>query len=369
MTTISPTRLADRLRSDRPPVLLDIRSAEEFEDWHIPGSINIDVYDELREDEEGAVEALQDLPPDEEIVTICGIGIASRTATDLLRDHGYEAMTLVDGLLGWSQVHRTAEISVDLPGTLIQVARPGKGCLSYVLISADRAAVIDPSQYVEEYEAVIADFDAELVGVFETHAHADHLSGAADLAERHDVPYHLHSDDAVAVDAVPISEGDSFTIGEVTLTAIHTPGHSPGGVTYDLAGTALVTGDTLFHASVGRVELGATVGLDDADVERNAERLYESLQRLVDYPDNPLILPAHDPGSPDPPVTDRLEAVIERNRDLGLDRSTFIERLTSDRPDLPPNVRQIKRANVGLESIDDTERTSIELGPNRCAAE
>jgi len=78
-----------------------------------------------------------------------------------------------------------------------------------VLISDGEAVVFDPSHYLDEYEAIIDAHDAELVGVFDTHAHADHVSGAADLADRHGVPYFLHPTDALALDATPVVDGES----------------------------------------------------------------------------------------------------------------------------------------------------------------
>jgi len=215
----------------------------------------------------------------------------------------YNAVTLTDGMNGWSRVHRHAEVPANLDGTLIQVARPGKGCLSHVLISAGEAALFDPSHYLAEYEAILDEYDAKLVGVFDTHAHADHVSGAVELADRHGVPYYLHPEDALAIDATPVEDGQSVTVGSLDIEVIHTPGHSEGSVSFDVDGVALITGDTLFHESVGRVELGVEAGIEDAEVEQNAATLYESLQRLLNRPDDTVVLPAHDPGSPEPPVT------------------------------------------------------------------
>jgi glyoxylase-like metal-dependent hydrolase (beta-lactamase superfamily II) len=351
------------------PVVLDVRHEEEFEDWHIPGSRNIDIYDELKDGSEEARKALGELPTDREIATVCAVGVASQTATDVLRDMGYDARTLVDGMEGWSRVHRHAPVGLDIDGTLVQVARPGKGCLSHVLVSGGEAAVFDPSQYVNRYEAVLNEYDASLIGVFDTHAHADHVSGGRSLAERKDVPYHLHPADAIDTDAEPLADAQVFTIGDVDVEVIHTPGHSPGGVTFDVSGEAIITGDTLFHESVGRVELGVEAGLEDTDVEENAATLYESLQRLRDRDDDPFVLPAHDPGSPEPPVAVRLSEVIERNDDLHLDREAFIDALSSDIPDHPPNFRRVKGVNVGSETVPEEGLSSLESGPNRCAAE
>ncbi|MGQ4555999.1 MBL fold metallo-hydrolase [Halobellus sp. GM3] len=370
MQEIAPEELSERLHNgDGDTLVLDIRHEEEFEEWRIPGSRNVDVYDELTDDPERAKEALSDLPRDEQIVTICAAGAVSQTATEVLREQEYDAVTLTDGMNGWSRVHRHAQVPADLEGTLVQVARPGKGCLSHVLVSDGQAVVFDPSHYLEEYEAILDDYDAELVGVFDTHAHADHVSGAAKLAETHGVPYYLHPKDALAIDATPIEGGQTVTVGQLDIEVIHTPGHSEGSVSFDIGGTALITGDTLFHESVGRVELGVEAGIEDSDVEQNAATLYESLQRLLDKPDTALVLPAHDPGSPEPPVTATLGEVRAQNEDLTRDREEFVRELASDIPDHPPNFERVKRTNVGRESVPADELAELELGPNNCAAE
>lgn len=370
MCEIAPAALSDRLQADSDDVLvIDIRNKDEFDDWHIPGSENVPVYDELKENPEKAAQVLSDVTKDKKIVTVCAAGVLSHKATDSLRERGYDAKTLVDGMNGWSRVHRSAPVETELTGTLVQVARPGKGCLSHVLISDGDAAVFDPSQYLDKYEAILDEHNAELVGVFDTHAHADHVSGAAALAERHGAPYYLHPKDALALDVTPLEDGQIVMVGGLDIEVIHTPGHSEGSVSFDIDGAALITGDTLFHRSVGRVELGVEAGIEDSDAEQNAATLYQSLQRLLDRPDDAIVLPAHDPGSPEPPVTVTLEEVKERNEDLGRDREEFVKELAADIPDHPPNFERVKRANVGQESVPADDLADLELGPNNCAAE
>lgn len=370
MPEINPEELAERRQAaDDDLLILDIRHRDEYEDWHIPGSINIDVYDELGDDRAAAKDALDGLPTGRGIVTVCAVGVVSQRATDVLRELGYDAATLEDGMSGWSRVHRNAVVPVDVDGTLVQVARPGKGCLSYVLISDGSAAVFDPSQYVEAYETIVEAYGAELIAVFDTHAHADHVSGGRKLATRHGIPYYLHPDDAISVEATPLEDGESVRVGSVDVDVVHTPGHSEGSVSFDVDGAALLTGDTLFHGSVGRVELGITAGIEDAALEGNAATLYESLQRLLEWPPETVVLPAHDPGSPEPPVTATLREVRAGNGDLGLSREEFVETTASDVPDHPPNFERVKRINVGHESVAEEELADLELGPNRCAAE
>lgn len=199
MSEITPEELSAQLQNDdSEPLVLDIRYQGDFEEWHIPGSLNVDVYDELTNHPEQAKDPLSDLPHEKQIVTVCAAGAVSHTATEVLQELDYDVVTLTDGMNGWSRIHRHAEVPTDLNGTLVQVARPGKGCLSHVLVSDGEAAVFDPSHYLDEYEAVLDEHDADLVGVFDTHAYADHVSGAAELADRHGVPYHLHPKDALS---------------------------------------------------------------------------------------------------------------------------------------------------------------------------
>lgn len=136
---------------------------------------------------------------------------------------GYDAKTLVDGMDGWSRVHRSAPINVDVDGTLLQVARPGKGCLSYVLVSHREAVVFDPSHYPGIYETLIEGYDAELIGVYDTHAHADHVSGGRELADRNDVPYCLHPADAIGLNAKPLRDEERFEVGGVDIKVIPIP--------------------------------------------------------------------------------------------------------------------------------------------------
>ena len=370
MSEISPEELGDRLQDDDDDLLVvDIRHEADFEEWHVPDSLNVSVYDQLADNPESARDALQNLPADREVATVCSAGVVAKTATRVLQEMGYDAKTVTDGMNGWSRVHRNATVPVDIDGTLVQVARPGKGCLSHVLVSDGDAVVFDPSHYLEQYENILDEHDADLIGVFDTHAHADHVSGASELADRHGVPYYLHSKDALALDATPLEDGRRVTVGYLDIEVVHTPGHSEGSVSFDVEGAALLTGDTLFHDSVGRVELGVEAGIEDSDVEGNAATLYESLQRLLDRPEDALVLPAHDPGSPEPPVTATLGEVTDRNDDLGRAREAFVADLASDIPDHPPNFERVKRTNVGQESVPETQLAELELGPNNCAAE
>jgi len=367
MSEITPQTVEERRHRDDELLLVDVREATAFEDWHIPGSVNVPVIEDLKADSETAADALADLPEDATIVTVCAVGKTSQVATELLRELGYDAKTMVDGLRGWSRVHRTASIPVD-GGEVIQFARPGTGCLSYAVVSDGEAVIVDPSQYTEPYRERLPETDATVTAVLETHAHADHVSGALELAKHYEVPYYLHPEDAGSLETTtPIEDGATLGVGELSVEVVHTPGHTGGSVTVIVEDAALLTGDTLFLESVGRPDLD---GGDEATVRKRAGTLYDSIERILSVaPSDASVLPAHDPGVPAPPATETLGTVTERNAIVDRGRTAFVDAVTTGIPETPPNHRRIKRANVGKETLDADEARQVELGPNKCAAE
>src|SRR5688572_25592830 len=126
---IDVAELRDMLEDHEPVTVLDIRKAEDYAEWAIPGSLHFDAYEALKA---GDPEALADapIPRDAPVVTICGAGKVSITAMEQLRARGYDARSLTGGMKAWSLAWNSAEVPV--PGsaaTVIQVRRTGKGCL------------------------------------------------------------------------------------------------------------------------------------------------------------------------------------------------------------------------------------------------
>lgn len=102
MTRIRPAELADRLGTDAAPFLLDIRPREAYRTSAIDGSVNVPVYDALRQgDETGLRDRLGEIPDDREVVVVCKMGVVAKRATRLLDAEGYDATTLLGGMHGW----------------------------------------------------------------------------------------------------------------------------------------------------------------------------------------------------------------------------------------------------------------------------
>ncbi len=135
------------------------------------------------------------------------------------------------------------------------------------------ALVFDPGGGNSEILGLIDDHDLKLQAVVNTHGHADHLGGVAELCKTFKIPFRIHKGDEMLVQEFPhmaamygfrdaktpeigsfLEDGEELKVGEFTLEVRHTPGHSPGGCAFVGAGMAIV-GDTLFQGSIGRTDL------------------------------------------------------------------------------------------------------------------
>lgn len=360
---IAPDAVADRL-ADEDVFLLDVRNEEDFEEWSISGSHNVPIYDELLEEDFSGLEArLDELPADEEIVVVCVEGITSARAATFLSERGFDARSMTDGMDGWGRVHQ--RFAVDGAGGVTQVVRPGTGCVSYVVEDRGEAVVVDPSQFVGEYTAIAEERGLDVVGVVDTHAHADHVSGGRALADAVDAPYYVPEADSGDLEAyTPLTPGESLTVGDRELDVLATPGHTDGSVCLQFD-SVLLSGDTLFVDSVGRPDLADS----DEDAVREAARdLYDSLERLADLPDDTLVLPAHFSDEDRRPVETSLYAAARHNDLFGMDdEERFVDTIVAGLSETPANHEEIKAINLGRASAGE-DSVELELGPNNCAA-
>ncbi|GAA0240646.1 MBL fold metallo-hydrolase [Haladaptatus pallidirubidus] len=361
--TMSPDEVAAR-RDDEELFILDVRNEDDYEEWHVEGSYNLPIYDQLLDENFIGLEAsLDEIPNDKEIVVICVAGVTSARAAEFLRDQGYDATSMDDGMNGWGRVHVSYEIE-DIDG-VTQIVRPGTGCISYLVHDDNEGVIVDPSLYLDEYRDVAADYGIEIVAAIDTHAHADHVSGGRPMADEFDVPYYLNPIDAADLDEyAPIEDGDTITVGDRELEVIHTPGHTPGSISLTW-GDALLSGDTLFIDSVGRPDLE---GSDETNVREAATELFDSLDQLATFPDDTVVLPGHFSDEEIRPLATSLGTLENDNQLFGMEsRDEFVDTIVESLSDEPANYNEIKAINWGKEPL--TEGVGeLELGPNNCAA-
>lgn len=174
----------------------------------------------------------------------------------------------------------------------IPVGPIGTNCYIFT-DGAGHGAIVDPGAEGAKLLALAREMDITVDAILLTHGHFDHTGGAEVLHTALGCPVYLHPLDKaqLGVDIMPAlkcpiteySDGDTVQVGDIAVTVIHTPGHTPGGVCL-LAEDALFAGDTLFKSSMGRTDLPCG----------NYETLMASLKRLGELEGNYAVLPGHE---------------------------------------------------------------------------
>lgn len=171
---------------------------------------------------------------------------------------------------------------------------------AYFIESEGEVAIIDPLRETEPYVEMAKSKGAKIKYIFETHFHADFVSGHVDLSKKTGAPIVYGPNANPAFDCIVAEDNQTFTIGKLTLKVLHTPGHTPESVTYLLIDEngkehAIFTGDTLFLGDVGRPDLAIKSDLTREDL---AGMLFDSLrEKIMILPDDVVVYPGHGAGS------------------------------------------------------------------------
>ena len=178
------------------------------------------------------------------------------------------------------------------------------GCLaqgSYYIKCCDEAAIVDPLREVQQYIDMAERDGVKIKYIFETHFHADFVSGHFTLAEKTGAQIVFGPTAQTSFDAIIAEDGQKFQIGKVEIEALHTPGHTMESTTYlvhDKKGEphAIFSGDTVFLGDVGRPDLAQKA--TDMTSEELAGMLFDSIRtKILPLSDDVIIYPGHGAGS------------------------------------------------------------------------
>lgn len=353
--------------------ILDVRNADAFEDWKIEGHqfeyLNIPYFELL----DGVEGILPQIPTDRDILVVCAKEGSSIMVAEMLNEasDALSVSYLEGGMKSWSSYLEPIKVA-DLSGSgeLYQFVRLGKGCLSYMVISEGEAALIDAVRFTDVFTSFAEEKNVKIKHVFDTHLHADHISGGRSIAEATGATYYLPSKDAeeVVFDYTPLEDGLTVQIGasNIDVGALYSPGHTIGSTSFVVDDKYLLTGDILFIDSIGRPDLA---GLAEDWVGDLRETLYRRYRELAE---DLIVLPAHfmiiDELNEDGTVAKRLGDLLSENHGLNIeDESEFHSIVTDNLPPQPNAYQQIRQVNMGKITPDYEEQTEMEIGPNRCA--
>lgn len=357
---------------DKEPLfILDVRNQSDFNDWKIEGEnfdyLNIPYFELL----DGVEEILEKLPKDKDILGVCAKEGSSVMVADMLSEAGLTVSYLKGGMKAWSEHLEPVKVG-DLKdgGEIYQFVRIGKGCLSYMVVSNGEAAIIDATRMTDIFLEFASNKGAKITHVFDTHLHADHISGGRKIAQRTNATYWLPPKDATEVtfEYAALEGGQDVTIGNTTINihALYSPGHTIGSTSFVIDEKYLLSGDILFIDSIGRPDLA---GLAQDWVGDLRETLYNRYRELSD---DLVVLPAHfmiiDELNEDGSVSEKLGTLFAKNHGLNIaDEAEFRKMVTENLPPQPNAYQEIRETNMGKISPDEEKQREMEIGPNRCA--
>ena len=365
------SEVAKKVVNNQPLFILDVRNGDAFADWKIEGRnvqyLNTPYFDLL----DGVEEVVSDLPTDRDILVVCAKEGSSVMVAEMLSEEGVDVAYLEGGMKAWSEHLEPVKVGeLQGGGELYQFVRLGKGCLSYMAISEGEAAVIDATRMADIFLDFAQEKGATIKHVFDTHLHADHISGGRAIAEATGASYYLPPADAeeVVFDYTALENGLEVAIGssKIDIEALYSPGHTIGSTSFIVDHKYLMTGDILFIDSIGRPDLA---GLADDWVGDLRESLYTRYKELAD---ELIVLPAHfmiiEELNEDGSVAKKLGDLFKENHGLNIaDEQEFRDMVTKNLPPQPNAYQDIRKTNMGMITPDEEVQREMEIGPNRCA--
>jgi hydroxyacylglutathione hydrolase len=237
---------------------------------------------------------------------------------------------------------------------------------SYAVIRMGKMIVIDPARDPQPYYDFAALHEADIVGVIETHPHADFVSSHLEIHQTTGAVIYVSKLAGVGYPHESFDDGDVIRLNDIKLKAINTPGHSPDSICIlvddgnDNA-RVLFTGDTLFVGDVGRPDLRENVGNVTAKKEELARQMYHSTrEKLMKLPHSVKVYPAHGPGSlcgknMGPDLESTIGRELRENYALQLmSEPEFVKTIIADQPFIPKyfgsNVKLNKKGAPGFAS-------------------
>ena len=212
----------------------------------------------------------------------------------------------------------------------------------------------DPLEDIDVYLRLGEETGMKICYVLDTHLHADHVSGARKLAQLTGARYVLNADSGAQFDSSTVREGDELDMGNVSIRALHTPGHTPEHISFLVADKTrglepwfLLTGHTLMVGDMGRTELAASA-------EEGAGMLFETVQKLKSLPEYIEIFPGAFAGSVcgralsgKPMSTIGFERKFNRAFQIAV-RDEFVRHMLREIPIPPPNAKENRALNMGF---------------------
>jgi glyoxylase-like metal-dependent hydrolase (beta-lactamase superfamily II) len=356
-------------------IVLDVRNPKDFSRFHIESPYpfelhNISYYDFMEAEEESVAR----VPSGRPLRIICAKEGSAKYVAEILDQHGFtDVAYLAGGFKSWGNMLIPKLVTDENGFQLYQFIRPAKGSCSYGLIHKDEMMVFDPSRNVDFYLDFAAEKGCTITKTFETHLQADYISGSRMLAEKNGASFYGNPNDFGDSNNpyTPVVDGETHHFSDnesgPAINVLFTPGHTPGSTSYIINNTYMISGDTVFIASVGRPDLGG-------QAEAWASVLYKTIGMIKGLNQKLTILPGHymnwEEATEDLIFTTSLEAAIEQNKAIYFiaSEAEFIQFIKDNMREQPKEYAVIRLVNANKEQIDNDRAEELDIGKNECAA-
>lgn len=355
-------------------LLLDVRNDVEFGRFKVEGPYPFDMqnvpYMEFIEHEE---ESVAKVPRDRKIRIVCAKEGSAKYVGEILENHGYaDIKYLTKGIKSWGNLLAPVRVDQGSAYELYQFRRPGKASCSYGLIFNSEMMIFDPAKNIDRYIQFSKSHGCQITHTIETHLQADYISGSWALQKGVGATIMAPENDfSVArfdYTAVNNRETIFFSKGGPGVTALSTPGHTPGSTCYLIDGKYLISGDTVFLLSIGRPDLGGMV-------KEWSRMLFQTMTDIIiPMDENVVVLPGHymDWKEADKKLLfqNSLGKVKETNSEIYTieDEIQFYHFIRDNMRTQPEEYAKIREINAGLVAVNLEEQDILDLGKNECAA-
>lgn len=370
----SAQALFDALIAKQDFLLVDVRNDQEFGRFKVESPfafpmINVP-YMEFIEHE---AESVARVPLGRPVRIVCAKEGSARFVGEILTNNGFDDVGyLQGGIKSWGNLLTPVHLNRQGNYGLYQFRRPGKASCSYVLHAGSEMMIFDPAKNVSAYQAFAEQHKAIIVKTVETHRQADYISGSLAL-------HRAAGAEIIAPEAdfsvakftyTPARDGADIRLaaGGPEVRVVHTPGHTPGSTCYLIDGRYLISGDTVFIASIGRPDLGG-------QAEAWSKLLFNTMRGIIaPMPDDTVVLPGHyiewSEANADLAFALSLGEIKRLNADIYgiMDEGRFYQFIKANMRQQPEEYARIRDINAGLEEPDEEEQDVLDLGKNECAA-
>ncbi|HIG03728.1 MAG TPA: MBL fold metallo-hydrolase [Candidatus Poseidoniales archaeon] len=377
MTIFTAHELYSAIEEKEDFLLLDVRNEEDHKRFSIEGPnevmmMNIPYFDFIEEPEEMVAQ----VPDDKPVRVVCAKVGSSEFVANLLEGLGRENVSHLDGgIISWGNLLVSKRVNSESDDYEVwQFNRPGKASCSYGLVFGKEMFLFDPSRNVDYYLQFAESRGAIITHALETHLQADYISGSPKIVEMTGAVLVAHDGDY----SEALHQYHSVTDGEEinfstengpVVSCVHSPGHTPGSMTYLIGEKYMISGDTIFIVSIGRPDLGKMA------VEW-AQMLYDTLHKRISVmPDDLIVLPGHytdweAEADSEYRIMNDFATVKAMNEEIYsiANIDDFVTYIQGNMRNQPEIYGQIRLVNFGKLTPCENEQNIMDLGKNECAA-